>query len=227
MKIVTLYSPSHKHMLDNYFLPSFPKDDRLELKIHEAPQLAGETPVFNSKEWSSFMHIKAKILQDELLSTPENEIYGFLDVDIINVNNFHDFVRNTMGHFDVLCQNDSIYPTIPNLCTGVIFFRNTEACRNLLKAVNVYLDKFKNGQEALTFFASNNRRFAELQNLRYQTFAFKNVYTYGSIGKGVWTGSEDFELPDKKDLYWVHANYCHHEKKEALLDKFKEKLEIL
>jgi len=225
MKIVTLYSPSHKRMYEEYFLPSFPADSRLELKVVEAPQLAGEKPTFNDPNWKSFMFIKAKLLWDELLSIPENEIYGFLDVDIVNVNNFHDYIIREMDGLDFLCQSDSPNPHYLNCCTGVIFFRNTEQCRNLLKAVNIFLEKFNNEQEALTYFAGGHKKFEELQTLAFKLLPFNRAFTYGSIAGNVWNGEDtNFSLPPKNELYWVHANYTHHEHKEKMLDLFKEKL---
>lgn len=225
MKIVTLYSPSHKNMYEKYFLPSFPKDDRLELKAVEAPQLAGEKPTFNDPNWKSFMFIKAKLLWDELLSIPENEIYGFLDVDIINVNNFHDYIIKEMEGLDFLCQSDSPNPHYLNCCTGVIFFRNTETCRNLLKAVYTFLEKFNNEQEAITHFAGNHQKYAELLALKFKLLPFHRAFTYGSIAGNVWNGVDtSFALPPKDELFWVHGNYAHHEHKEKLLDLFINKL---
>jgi hypothetical protein len=214
-------------MYENYFLPSFPKDDRLDLRVVNAPQLAGEKPSFNSPDWKNFMHIKAEVLYDELINIPENEIYGFLDVDIINVNNFHDFIIKEMEGLDFLCQNDSNNPNFLNACTGVIFFRNTQTCRNLLLLMNTYLDKFNNEQEAFSYFVNSYRSIQQIQTLSYKFLPFSNAFTYGAFGKGVWYNQDlDFAIPDKKDLYWLHANYCHHEYKEPLLDLFLKKLHV-
>jgi hypothetical protein len=225
MKIVTLYSPSHKNMYEKYFLPSFPKDARLELKTVEAPQLAGEKPTFNDPNWKSFMFIKAQLLWDEVLDIAENEIYGFLDVDIINVNNFHDYILKEMEDVDFLCQSDSPSPNYLNCCTGIIFFKNNENTRNLLRATNQFLSNFNNEQEALTYFAGNCRKFDELKTLKFKLLPFTRAFTYGSIAGNVWNGEdESFNLPPKEELLWVHANYAHHEHKEKLLQLFKEKL---
>lgn len=225
MKIVTLYSPSHKNMLESYFLSSFPKDERIELKIVEAPQLAGDKPTFNDPNWKSFMHIKAKLLLDELLAIPENDVYGFIDVDIINVNNFYDYVVEQMQDFDMICQSDSPYPNILNACTGIIFFRNNEVCRNLLKATHTYLDKFNNEQESLTYFVANSKSYHELMTLKYKLLPFDRAFTYGALGKGVWQDENDvFNIPPKESLLWLHANYCHYENKEKLLEMFQTKL---
>lgn len=226
MKISTLYSPSHTRMYEEYFLSSFPRDSRLELKTLKAPQLAGEKPTFNDPNWKSFMHIKAKLLWDDLVSLEEDEVYGFLDVDIINVNNFHDYILDQIKDVDFICQSDSPNPNFLNCCTGIIFFKNNENCRNLLRATNQFLDKFNNEQEALTYFAGNCRKFEELQTLRFKLLPFHRAFTYGSLEGKVWNGEDtQFNLPKKEQLLWVHANYCHHEHKEKLLDLFKEKLQ--
>lgn len=226
MKIVTLYSPSHKRMYEEYFLPSFHNEDhRLELKVVEAPQLAGEKPTFNDPNWKSFMFIKAKLLWDELLNLPEGRVYGFLDVDIINVNNFYDYIVEEIKDVDFICQSDSPSSHFFNCCTGVIFFKNTENTRNLLKATNIYLDKFNNEQEALTYFAGNCKKFEELKNLKFKLLPFDRAFTYGSIAGKVWNGEDiGFDIPSKDKLLFLHANYCHHEHKEQLLKLFKEKL---
>jgi len=227
MKVVTLFTESHKEMLNDYFLPTFPKDERLELKIVEAPQMAGDKPVFNSDEWKTFMKIKGKLLEDELLSTPEGEFYLFLDVDLLVVQNFHDFLIKEMEGYDFVCQSDSCFPHIINTCTGCIAFRNTAATRNILKAINVFSDRFKQEQEALTFFAANHTKYEELQELKYKTFSKENAFSYGLLNGRVWNEDDyDFQMPDKKDLYWAHANFTYHDSKKPLLDLFKKKLDI-
>lgn len=225
MKIVTLYTPSHEKMLNEYFLKYFPKNDKYDLKIIKSDETAGDNPVFNSPEWTKFMYVKAKVLQDELLSIPENEVYGFIDVDVITVNDFYYYVIENIKDLDFIAQSDSPNPSFLNVCTGVIFFKNTENTRNLLKAVNVYLDKFKNEQEAITHFAGNHQRFEELINLKFCLFPFSRAYTYGSIAGRVWRNDDyDFVLPDKNNLLWVHANYAEHNEKIPLLKLFEKKL---
>ena len=225
MKIVTLYTPSHEKMLNEYFLKYFPKDERLNLKIIKSDETAGEKPVFNSPEWSKFMHVKAKVLQDELLNIEENEVYGFIDVDVITVNNFHDYVMESIKDFDFIAQSDSPNKDYLNICTGVIFFKNTVSCRNLLKATNVFLDKFKNEQESLTYFAGQHSRFEELLNLKFGLFPFTRAFTYGSISGKVWRNDDyDFSIPLKNELMWLHANYAEHNEKIPLMDLFIKKL---
>lgn len=234
MKVVTIYSPSHKEMLEQFFLPSFPVDERLELKINEVPQLAGDLPQFNSPEWSSFMKIKAKVLWDELETIPENTHYLFLDTDIIIVNNFYDYLEREMQNWDLICQSDSPFPHFPNYCTGVLCVKNNEITRNLMKAVSLIMDgnvlvnnqpKFKNEQEIITWLIVNKNVIFELQKLKAKTFPFDIAFTYGSFVGKVWDGSDiNFSLPSKEKLLWVHANYAHHEHKIPLLQLFKNKL---
>jgi hypothetical protein len=214
-------------MLDEYFLPSFPKDDRLVLKTVEVPQLAGDKPEFNSSKWKEFMFLKAKFLWDELLAIPEGDIYGFLDVDIITVNNFYDYVMRYMENVDFVAQSDSPTPMFLNCCTGILFFRNNDNCRNLLRATYEYLGKlpFKNEQEAFTYFVQNRTHFEELRGLNYRLFPFEKAWTYGSIAGRIWNNNDfDFKIPDKKELLWLHANWCQHENKENLLNLFRQKL---
>lgn len=225
MKVVTLYSPSHKEMYENFFLPSLPKDDRIELKVIEVPQLAGEKPEFNSPEWKQFMYLKADTLYNELISTPEDDFYLFLDVDIIIVNNFVDFISQEMENHDMVCQSDSCNPVVHDYCTGVIAIRNNWASRLALETANkLYKGTafLKNEQEALTYTLDNSFLFEGLENFRYKTLDFANAFTYGSFGRH-WHG-QDFELPPKENLYFVHANYTDYENKINLLKKFQEKL---
>ena len=234
MKIVTLYSPSHLEMLENFLEPSIPADDRISLKKIEAPQLAGECPQFNSSEWSSFMKIKARVLWDELLTIPENSYYLFLDTDIIIVNNFYDYLADEMQNWDLMCQSDSPFPNFPNYCTGIVCIKNKEVTRNLFKAVSKIMDgellitnqpSFKNEQEILTWLIVNRHKFFELRQLQATTFPFDKAFTYGALGGRVWDGKDySFILPPKKTLMWVHANYAHHLDKIPLLKLFAEKL---
>lgn len=229
MKIATLYSPSHKKMLDEYFLPSFMaiKDDNIWVKAVPVPQLAGDHPQFNSEKWKEFMFLKAKFLWDELLDIPEGDIYGFIDVDIINVNPFYNYVMDYIKDVDFIAQSDSPYPHYLNICTGILFFKNNENCRNLLRATYEFLGKmpFKNEQEAFSYFAANRGKYAELKNLTFKLFPFEKAWTYGSISGRIWNNDDfDFKIPNKKDLLWLHANWAEHDQKIPLLDLFKKKL---
>ena len=237
MKISTLASPSHGDMLTDYLVKSLhetkslPEDD---LQIVLADQVAGEKPSFNSPEWSEFMKIKAKVLLEGLLATPENDYFLFLDADIIVVNDFRDYLDKEMKTWDLITQSDSPFPQYPNFCTGIICARNCESVRSLFKVVSMVMEghkfisnqpSFKNEQEVFTFFAVNRNKFAELKDLKIKTFPFERAFTYGSFAGKVWDGTDrDFKLPPKDKLLWVHANYCHHEKKIELLELFKEKL---
>jgi len=226
MKIVTLYTPTHKKMLEEFLLPSLPKDSRIKIKKVEAPQITGNDPVFNSPEWKQFMSIKAKLLWDELLDIPENEVYGFFDCDIICVNNFYDYVLEQIKDVDFIAQNDAPdHFNANNICTGVIFLKNTLNTRNLLKATNVFLNNFKNEQDSFTHFACNHKKYIELQNLKYKLFPNDIAWTYGSINGRVWRNDDfNFKIPDKNNLLWLHANFTMHEHKETLLNLFKKKL---
>lgn len=234
VKVVTLYSPSHKKMLDEYFLPSFPKNENLELVIREAPQTAGEKPSFNNSDWTEFMKIKSQLLYDELLNIPQSEYYIFSDCDVICVNDFTNHISEKMQNLDIYCQSDSPLPQYPNYCTGILVLKNTEKVRYLLRAVNEIMrgilklpinGTFKNEQEVFTFLASNASRFKEIEGLQLETMPFDIAFTYGSLNRGVWHGeSPDFDLPNKEKLLWVHANYALHEWKEPLLKLFTEKL---
>lgn len=229
-----MYSPSHEKMMKDFFIPSFPDDVRLELKTVRVPQTAGDKPAFNNSYWTEFMKIKARFLYDELISLNEGEWYLFLDVDIINVNNFTDHLIEKMKTLDVYCQSDSPYPHIPNYCTGIIAFKNNERVRNLLKAVSMIMNgelkpagfpSFENEQEIITFLIANKHLIKELQELTVETIPFDKVFTYGYVGGKVWRGEdENFDIPPKENLLWLHANYAEYEHKYKLLELFKEKL---
>ncbi|NBV41307.1 hypothetical protein EBR96_00840 [bacterium] len=56
MKVYTCFTPSHKVFYDNYFLPSLPTDDDIELVSEEFPQeCSGE---FMSSGWNDTMERK-------------------------------------------------------------------------------------------------------------------------------------------------------------------------
>jgi len=236
LKVVTLYSPSHEKMLNDYFLPSFPKNPFLELKIVQEKQYAGEKPEFNSPAWKRFMIEKSRILLEELESIPENDFYLFLDADIIIVNDFTNHLMQKMANLDVYCQSDSPFPQYPNYCTGILALKNNQVVRDLLRAVYGMMDgslsiggrnteMFKNEQEIFTEIAYFHKNFEELKNLKLETMPFDIAFTYGSLNRGVWSdASPDFDIPDKNKLLWLHANYATHEWKIPLLNKFKEKI---
>lgn len=220
IKTVVLFTPSHKDMFEDYLLPSIPKDDRIELKVIEHEQVAEDIPQFNSVGWKNMMHVKARVLYDELINIPENDVYFFVDCDVICVNNFVDYFLQECDGYDFIAQND----IGGGICSGVIVFRNTENCRAMLKATMMLLheDKWKNEQELITELSINHRKYYELQTLKYKLLPTNKCWTYG-INQKVWEGG-DFNIPPIEEVITLHANWTEHKWKRPMLKILKNKV---
>lgn len=218
MKVVTLLTPTHRRFLEQYFLPSFPHDPRMDLIIKFKEQHC-KTAEFESDGWWLTMKDKADCFYETLTSLAEGEKFIFADVDIQFFGNFYDDLIDASKDVDIAFQND----IGGGVNTGFFIAQNNENTRMLFKAVQKYLKKYSNEQKAMTDFCFNHRQYYELRNLKWTMLDPNKYWTYG-VFKKHYTGDNNFDVPEGMLMH--HANWTEKfELKFDLLDEVKRKLD--
>jgi hypothetical protein len=211
IKAYTLFTESHRHFLEKYFLPTFPFREEIQLNLVYRNQ-ACKTAEFETHGWKETMKEKAKCFIEGITSCAEDEIFMFIDPDIQFFGDFYNDIKESMNNVDVAWQND----VIGGVNTGFFAVRNTKQTRGFFKTIlgNLELDSFKQEQELANYLLS--------QLHRYPTISFKwtflpdTYWTYGHIAaltktdnsglRGSWKpGDADFDVP--KDIIMHHANW--------------------
>jgi len=134
VKIYTCYSLSHKVLVDNFFLPSIPKDLRLTLEKH--PQIC-ETDKFCQKNWVETVRKKISFLIKAIQSNMGN-IFIFSDCDVQFFGDISCQISEEMIGFDLGFQREG-----DSFCTG--FFACRASCDVLKFFEDVYDDIPKSG----------------------------------------------------------------------------------
>jgi len=108
IKAYTLFTPSHKKFLYEYLLDSFKHNENIELTIIHKPQLC-ETAEFGTEGWHGTMYYKANCFYEKLKECGEDEIFMFIDPDIVIYKDFYDDIVKRMEINDMVFQNDGPY----------------------------------------------------------------------------------------------------------------------
>lgn len=215
IKCHTVVSPSHRNMLENYMLPSFPNNPNMEMNIKYIPQLC-PTGTFYEKGWHDTMQQKVDCFIEGITSLKDNELFMFIDNDIVIYKDFYDDILKEIEGFDIVFQND-----IGGGCnTGFFVARNNQNVRNLMLATKMYLNKFDSEQVAITEYCFNSKKYLELKDLRWKLLPVEKYWTYG-VFKKTWDGEEQFDVP--KDIFIHHANWCVYKDKIPMMDYVKSK----
>lgn len=215
IKCHTVVSPSHRELLEKYLLPSFPNNPNMEMTITYIPQLC-PTGTFYEKGWHDTMHKKADSFISGINSLKDDELYMFIDNDIVIYKDFYEDILKELDGYDIAFQND-----IGGGCnTGWFIARNTQSVRNLMQATKMYLGNFDSEQVAITEYCFNNKKYLELKDLKWKMLPVEKYWTYGVYRK-TWDGKEDFDIP--KDMIIHHGNWCLFKDKANILDYVKNK----
>lgn len=216
IKCYTVVSPSHRNLLDKYLLPSFPNNPNMELTIKYIQQLC-PSGTFYTDGWHQTMHKKADCFIEGIDNLQENELFMFIDNDIVIYKDFYDDILREMGDSDIVFQND-----IGGGCnTGFFIAKKNENVLNLMKAVKLYLGNFDSEQTAITEYCFNQKKYFELLNLKWKMLPVEKYWTYGVYEK-TWDGVEDFDVP--ADILIHHGNWTLFNNKEKILNKVKSKI---
>jgi hypothetical protein len=226
IKAYTLFTDSHKKFLSDYFLPTFPFRDEIELTILHRTQHC-KTAEFETDGWRETMRDKARCFIEGIQTCNDNELFMFIDPDIQFFGDFYDDIIEAIKDNDVVWQND----VIGGVNTGFFAVRNNKKTRSFFKTVLGNLDNFSQ-EQVLANHLLNNISLYPTIDIKW-SFLPERYWTYGHIAalpgklsnglRGHWTPeSEDFSVP--KDIVIHHANWTSSmEYKFKLLDIVKQK----
>ena len=100
MKAYTIFTPSHKILYSDYFLPTLP--DEFDLIPLEIPQEC-KTGSFYSEGWSKTCYRKVELFYQ---ACKENfgDIFVFYDPDIQFFGNVKNLLIEELGDYDIACH---------------------------------------------------------------------------------------------------------------------------
>lgn len=213
IKCYTVVSPSHRDLLEKHMLPTFPNNPNFEMTIRYIPQLC-PTATFYEKGWKDCMHTKADTFIEGVESLKDNELFMFIDNDIVFFGDFYDDILKELGDAEIAFEDD-----VGGGCnTGFFIARNTQNVRNLMHATKIYLHQFDSEQVAVTEYCFNQKKYWELKDLKWKLLPIDKYWTYGVNGK-TWDGESDFTVP--VDMLMAHGNWCVYKHKDAILTKIR------
>jgi len=213
IKAYTVVSPSHRKLLEKYLLPSWPHNANMDFTIQYIEQLC-PTATFYKDGWHQTMDKKVDCFIEGIEKLKENEIFMFIDNDIVIYNDFYDDILNEISDCEIVFQND-----VGGGCnTGFFAAKKTPNVLNLIKATKKYLNKFDSEQVAITEFCLNQAKYFELKDLKWKLLPLEKYWTYGVYRK-TWNGSDEFIVPE--NIYMHHGNWCVYDQKELILDYVK------
>lgn len=203
MKLYTIFTPSHRAMYENYFLPSLPKGE-FEVISSEIPQEC-ETGQFYTEGWSQTCFRKVELFI-KVCEENMGNIFTFSDVDIQFFGPLKETLIDELGEYDIAVQND----TGNYYCSGFFVCRGNERTLNMFKSMR---DNYnKEDQTSLN----------ENIHLCRSKFLSKRFFTVAHITNAVWKG-EDINIPDYVLMH--HANWTEGiDNKIKLLEMVKNKM---
>jgi hypothetical protein len=210
VKTYTFYSDSHKHILHDYYLKTFPFEDDLELVVRKIPQDCPSAS-FMHQGWMSAMRKKMEYVMDSILETKgKDEFFIHSDCDIIFFDKIKDNMIEEIGDNDIACIDD-----VQMLCAGFFIARPTDKIVKLFDSVLKNMDHFSQSgsgdQIAMNYYINDMGIKAKPLGRRYHNI-------FHSIEKE-WTPGVawNFDVPD--DIVMHHSNFTRGiETKVALMD---------
>lgn len=138
MNLYTCYSPSHKALYEEYFLPSIPSDVAL-ITLYLPIESNGR---YNNKQWIATSRKKLRSMAcviDYHNHTKSDDIIVFCDVDVQMFGPITDMVLDAMVDKDVVTQLNT-HSDLPKYGMGFMAMRtNTGAGELLLQAYHTML----------------------------------------------------------------------------------------
>ena len=130
MKVYTFFSDSHRKILHDYYLKTFPFEDGLELNILYIPQEC-RTGAFLDRGWLASMRRKvAYVIESILDATGKDEYFVHSDCDIIFFNNFRENLLDQIKDYEIACIND-----VQMLCAGFFIARANNTILKLFENI--------------------------------------------------------------------------------------------
>lgn len=226
IKAHTLFTPSHEKLLKSCLLDSFIYSPKIDLTIINKPQLC-KTAEFGTDGWHATMKYKADCFYENLKRVNDDEIFMFIDPDIVVYRDFCDDIIKKMENMDALFQNDGP----GGINTGFFAVKNNKKTRAFFNTVRGNLEHFEEEQRTANFLLRNLHAYPAIQ-INWGLLPWE-YWTYGQIAgmpdgkgslKGHWDGVDTtFSIP--KNIFVHHGNWTRtFNDKYKILDIVREKV---
>ena len=197
MKFYTFYTPSHKCLYEEFFLPNFP-NSQFSLITKEFNQ---ECPSgsYCSDGWNNTMRRKLSLIINGLKDNLGDMIvHGDCDIQFFPQNgDIKSTLIEELGDNDMAFQSDGT-----RLCAGFFISRCTDKVVSLFEEIDERLDEFLEDQDAMNKLLPSSGISYESLSSKFYTVAMDNQWR-------VYNGDMSFNIQAGRetDILVHHANY--------------------
>ncbi len=200
MKLYALYTPSHKVLVDDFFLPSI--QDDFEIILQETNQTC-PTARFRSAGWTKTTIQKVDLI---IRAIKENwgNIFIFSDVDIQFFGPIKDRILSLIKNNDLIIQKNS-----PNgvMCSGFFACRANEKTLRLWQDVKKIMSRTElSDQHSLNKCIRRKRRHRNPYGIKW-AYLPKEFFGGGTLTGRHWHPGK--KLPIPQNILMHHANWTY------------------
>lgn len=201
MIVTTFFSESHRGFLDDYFLPSFPYEPGLDLRVRKIGQHGDGS--FGNAQWKKAMRKKVEYA---LEMAQGDEPFVHADADIQFFGPIKEEIEIALKGCDIVFQDDC-----PAFCMGFWAAKPGQRVTDLMSEVLCQMDKHAHDQ------AAANAILKKYPDLCRAGKLSNRFWTYGRVRRRKWEGDIDFEVP--KNILMHHGNWtCGEQNKRTLMN---------
>jgi hypothetical protein len=199
IKLYAIYTPSHRVLVNDYFLPSLKEYNNFDIILEHQPQ---ECPsaIFKSRGWTKTTRKKVDLI---LRAIHENwgSIFVFSDVDIQFFAPIEPLIPALMDGYDLRIQRNA---PGDKPCTGFFICRANEKTRELWENVRAYMEEFQEVSDQLSFVRCIHNRSRRPEGLRWG-YLPDMFFSAGTLEAKLWKPGQPLKTPHKIVLH--HANW--------------------
>ena len=191
MNLYTFYTDSHSKLLNNYFLPSVPKEDDFNVIVEKFPQecLSGS---FMESGWIDTMKKKVSYILRGIEETWGN-IFIHSDCDVYFFKPFKDEILNKIQNYDLVGQHDGG----GSICCGFFACKSNQHTKELFQNVLYDINSKNNDQHS---FNKLKDKYIKSNILDDSFFSVNAV-----LGGKVWEPNIDLQI--NTNIKMLHANW--------------------
>lgn len=199
IKLYTFFTPSHKELKDDYFLPSL-QDDGLEIIVQECPQECPSALVF-SEGWQKSMLRKVDMII-EAINDNWGDIFIYADIDTQYFGPISDIIRKEISNKDMVIQRDTPSGT---MCAGFLACWANSRTLKLWQAVRNYMinSHSPSDQKTLNKLLRHNKN--NQFNMRWDYLPSEQFCGGGTFSASPWRPGKSLHIP--LTLLMHHANW--------------------
>lgn len=192
MRLYTFYTPSHKILLENYFLPSI--KDNYEVIVAKIEDQVCPSARFYSKNWSLAVANKADLI---IKAIEENwgNYFIYSDVDIQFFKPTEEYILSHIKDLDLLAQAATHLVSEKRVCTGFM----------VIKANNKSLEIWRDIKNSLTKTNKYGDQHYFNQFLKKYKINYELLPIEFYLPANIWKVGDYLKIPSNIILH--HANW--------------------